>query len=501
MALDDVRRVLRSAERNVLIEAPAGCGKTFEAAALAVELGRELPSGAEVLLLAHTNAAVQEVVRRTRGTGARVRATTIDAFCLDVLSPYAAALAMPTPLRRAVGTGNVGVPFSDLAPAAARLLSRCPSIATALAHRYPMVLLDEHQDASIAQHEMATSLCRAEHCRVRVFADPMQAIYEDADNPRISWDQLRREAGVTSELDVPQRWAEDRDLGAWILAARLELANGRPLPLRGAPPTVTVTRVAGMDCVGRYGKGNAGLLARPINEFIARADGSVAVLSRHRNHVWGLHVAALHRLSYNEGAEFEDAYKLLTKAEARVGDAQQLAWCLLDHFRGVSSGLTTQKQRAVAGALQADRIEYGRQRVLRPFIERFQALYTTPTIAAFCAVAGTISAIPPEGIRVRMPMTMRLLGQLRPGEADSKECLDEAVGRLKALARQPTRVVSTIHKAKGLEFNHVLISNFSAGHFGDDEMSRRIAYVAISRARRSLSFLVPALGPSPLLGA
>lgn len=39
MTLADTRNILRSDLRNILVEAPAGCGKTFEAADLAVELG------------------------------------------------------------------------------------------------------------------------------------------------------------------------------------------------------------------------------------------------------------------------------------------------------------------------------------------------------------------------------------------------------------------------------------------------------------------------------
>jgi superfamily I DNA/RNA helicase len=59
--------------------------------------------------------------------------------------------------------------------------------------------------------------------------------------------------------------------------------------------------------------------------------------------------------------------------------------------------------------------------------------------------------------------------------------------------------VSTIHKAKGLEFENVLIGNFSAAHFGDDELSRKLAYVALSRAQRAITILVPGNNPSPLL--
>jgi DNA helicase-2/ATP-dependent DNA helicase PcrA len=96
---------------------------------------------------------------------------------------------------------------------------------------------------------------------------------------------------------------------------------------------------------------------------------------------------------------------------------------------------------------------------------------------------------------------MRLIGQLRPQPHDDPlECLDAIVARIKAGAGRLTRSVSTVHKAKGLEYDHVMIGNFSAAHFGDDEMSRRIAYVALSRARRSITLLVPKQQPSPLLG-
>ena len=82
-----------------------------------------MTDGARVLVLAHTNAAVQEFLRRIRNTGARVRATTIDAFCLDLLDPYAGPLGLPSPLRRNVGIGVNRIPFAGLAPGAASLLT------------------------------------------------------------------------------------------------------------------------------------------------------------------------------------------------------------------------------------------------------------------------------------------------------------------------------------------------------------------------------------------
>jgi UvrD-like helicase family protein len=500
MTLDVVRAALRSDERNVLIEAPAGCGKTFEAADLAVELGTQVPKGTEVLVLAHTNAAVQEFLRRVRNTNARVRATTVDSFCLELLTPYAVPLGLPFPLRRSVGLGVGRVGFELLAPNALDLLTRCPSIATVLAHRYPFVILDEHQDTNIAQHDLVSTFCRIAQCRVRIFGDPMQAIYEAQTAESVSWDRLSREAGVAVALDTPQRWRDEADLGEWILAARQQLRTGRPLPLRQAPPSVQVRRLPNLRCVG-FGHGNAGVLTPPVQEFLTNSSGSVAVLSRHNNHVWGLHIAAGDRLRLNEGADYSEAYALLERATANIGNPQRLSMSMVEHLTHVSTGLDQAKQQALSRALQVNRIDYGRQRVLREFISYFEPLYRAPDLWTFCEIARHIASNPPQWLTIRMPATLRLLGQTRPrSEDDPLECLDQIIARIKAGARRPSRSASTIHKAKGLEFDHVLISNFSAAHFGDDEMSRRLAYVALSRARHSITVLVPGDSPSPLLG-
>lgn len=500
MTLADTRNILRSNLRNVLVEAPAGCGKTFEAADLAVELGAQLSDGAQVLVLAHTNAAVQEFMRRIRNTGARVRPTTIDAFCLDLLTPYAVPLDLPTPLRRSVGLGSDRIPFDALAPKVMELLSRCPSIATMLAYRYPFIILDEHQDASLPQHGVVQAFGQIAACRVRVFGDPMQAIYE-ADTARtVAWDHLSSQAEAVVKLDDPQRWRATPDLGDWILYARDELQAGRVLPLREAPNSVEVRRISELTCAG-FGYGNAGQLSNPVQNFIDGSGESAAILSRHNNHVWGLHVASGDRLRLNEGSEFGAAYELLEAARANEGQPSRMALCLVDHIQTVSTGLDEAKRRAITSALEEDHIEYGRLRIVRDFLAQFEPLYRTPDLHTFCEVTRSIVASRPNWLTIRMPSSLRLIGQVRPRAEDNcAECLDEVVARIKSGARRLKRCVSTIHKAKGLEYDNVLIANFSAAHFGNDEMSRRLAYVALSRARQSITILVPGNSPSPLLG-
>jgi DNA helicase-2/ATP-dependent DNA helicase PcrA len=58
-------------------------------------------------------------------------------------------------------------------------------------------------------------------------------------------------------------------------------------------------------------------------------------------------------------------------------------------------------------------------------------------------------------------------------------------------------VISTIHKAKGLEAPNVIIMPCDSTTFR--EKDRRLLYVAISRASRRLTLVVSRSRPSPII--
>ncbi|HYH17984.1 MAG TPA: UvrD-helicase domain-containing protein [Azospirillum sp.] len=500
MSLADLRRGLRSAAPTVLVEAPAGCGKTYEAADLARDIVDELPPGGQVLLLAHTNAAVQEFSRRTQGLRSCVRVTTIDSFCLELVEPYAAALGLPTPLRRAIGPGRDRIGFGQLAPKAMELLTRAPTIARLAAARHPLIILDEHQDARPEQHAVIRRIADVGAVRLRIFGDPMQAIYERGDERSIGWDEIEREADLRFRLGIPQRWRDAPDLGDWIMFARAELCSGRPLPLRECPPCVRVVRVPDLPDPG-FGRGLPHLLSQPLQSFLRRrVDGRVAILARRNAFVWGLHMAAYRGVVVNEGSDCENAYWALDQAMAAVGNPEGLSAVLVALLDRISNGMTAARQRALAKALGEQGIAVGRNQEMRAFMLAFQPIYDDPGLCAFCAVAGAILRSPPEWLTIRLPEALRLLGQLRPADGeDPRDALDATIMARKQAPRRPTRSVGTVHKAKGWEFDHVLIGGFSASHFADDLQGRRLAYVALSRATRSVEILVPGMAPSPLV--
>ena len=63
----------------------------------------------------------------------------------------------------------------------------------------------------------------------------------------------------------------------------------------------------------------------------------------------------------------------------------------------------------------------------------------------------------------------------------------------------PKKAISTVHKAKGLECNDVLIIPCDARHFSNSAGARCRLYVAMSRAKRSVTFVVSRQQPSPLV--
>ena len=498
MSLEETRKDLRSQTKVVCVVAPAGCGKTFEACKYALEVAESLATGEQVLFLAHTNAAVQEFRIRTRKLAPRVDASTIDAFCLELLLPYAARLGLPTPLQHRLGREEGCVPFEDLARFVGELLKRSPSIANLYAGRYPVIILDEHQDASEHQHGAIQLIGCARRVRLRIFGDPMQAIFEDDERARVSWNAVESCAEIRAELDFPQRWKDVLELGNWILELRKRLKSGQGIPPlhQGLPITFHPIDIEDPGFKPTIDRQVVSLLHKLLNSL----SGSTAVLGWLKNHVYKLQVASNGRLILNEGAEFDDAYAAVERLQKAIGKPMPLAKSVVKVLAGDKCGFTSIRMERISNALGRDRITDPRSVELKALIDQLRPIYDTPDLATACKVIREISRTPPAWLAIRTPECFSILGRVRPNPGDDpKELLRQLIIQHKLLARRRTQIASTIHKSKGLEFDHVVLTNFGAKHFCGSEQSRRLAYVALSRARRSIHIVIPTRTPSPLL--
>ena len=79
---------------------------------------------------------------------------------------------------------------------------------------------------------------------------------------------------------------------------------------------------------------------------------------------------------------------------------------------------------------------------------------------------------------------------------DDPRAFRSALGRIRRRRKWPPQMVSTIHKAKGLEFDHVLLCPVDRHQYPDGVLGARLLYVALSRAKRSIRLVLAGDTPS-----
>jgi superfamily I DNA/RNA helicase len=151
-----------------------------------------------------------------------------------------------------------------------------------------------------------------------------------------------------------------------------------------------------------------------------------------------------------------------------------------------------------------------------PLLVRVGRLRRTEQGATRPAANGAAPAVPDEDEAVSREALVAALLAWAAGHRDLTS-LTAAIGlsraRLARLRRDDARLtLATVHGTKGLEWDHVAVLGMEAGRFPSRraiedsaeperaiEEERRLAYVAWTRARRSLTLLYDPEAPSPFL--
>ncbi|MDX3899706.1 MAG: AAA family ATPase [Sphingobium sp.] len=320
----------------VVIEAPAGCGKTHQGA----DYARDAASpGGRLLIITHTHAACGVFAERTSDRGRHVEIRTIDSLIAQIATAYHAGVGLPSDV--AAWTRKTKDGYKIAAAKVSRLLARYPMIARALAERYPTVICDEHQDSSADQHALVMAL-KAQGARVRIFGDPMQHIYKDdlatAAAPPCDWAGIVSAADSFAELSTPHRWSSGcNDLGAWTLEARQTLKAGGQLSLRGQlPQSVTVTIA---ENVARNAQGFQ--LSDAQSAYAAeRRASSLLILARHNHVTRACRSMYGRRLPLWEGHTRRHLDTLVDAMVTGAGNAGELASAAAAFIGATSKGFT-----------------------------------------------------------------------------------------------------------------------------------------------------------------
>ncbi len=372
-----------------------------------------------------------------------------------------------------------------------------------LDNRIDHILVDEFQDTSWMQYgllEMLTSGWQDGDGRsLFLVGDPMQSIYRFreaevglfltsfagrlGDNgPRLK--PLRLQANFRSQQGivdwVNRTFAEIFPAEVEVTSGAVPLAPATAVHASLAEPALSLTAFNGRDDSGEAEQ-VAALVEKIRSE---KPQDTIAILVRGRNHL--PHILSQLRkrnLPYQaQDIEFLGrqpvALDLLTLTRALLHRADQLAWLSL--LRAPWCGLTLEDMylltevsqgRTIPGVLEnPDSLQNlsseGRQRIARiwPILKkglRRRGRYPLRILVESCWLALGGGACYGQGGRDDAALVFDLLENLQTGgELPSHDMLEEGLARLFAVPDVEADAqlqVMTIHKAKGLEFDHVIL--------------------------------------------
>ncbi len=506
MSDESVRTALRSDAPLVLVEAPAGCGKTHQGADYAREIA-VAGNSSRVLILTHTHAACSMFSDRTKGVGSRIEIRTIDSVIAQIASAHHAGLGLPADTTTWVRQQKDG--HAKLAARVAALQKRYPMIATSLAQRYPVVICDEHQDSSGDQHSFVMALL-GQGARLRVFADPMQDIFkertiDDASLP-YDWDYLKDKAQAFENLDVPHRWSKEggcTDLGQWTLRAREKLKTGDKVDLKnGLPSSIDIVFAENQARKSRDYQLSAEA-RKPVDGF-EKSEPSLLILTRYNDAARSLCSLFNRRIALWEGHTRAGLEKLVDSIQKYQGDRGALAEAIVTFMGDVGKGFSPSAfgnefvKEANEGCMAQRRGKPGKiQELVRFVVQEPDHRGVTKMLRSLSELRKTDS----DFADVKIDCEKEFWDAIRLGDFDTVATgLAEVTHRRTYSRPKPSdKAISTIHKAKGLECGSVIVMPCDANTFPDKWDARCLLYVAISRAKRRLMLIVPRSNPSPLL--
>lgn len=501
----EVGSLLRSDAPLVVVEAPAGCGKTYQGASYAKDTVGKLARG-RLLILAHTHAACGVFDERTKGAGSKIEIKTVASLTVEIASAYHHALGIP-PKAETWAWKNGGKGFEEIARKCAALLTQHPMIAQALARRYPIIICDEHQDCTADQHAILMALHRG-GAKLRIFGDPLQRIFtgkkaKEAKEDAERWKSLKAEAAC-AELDFPHRWTDGSpDLGAWILKARTALLNEQPVEIPPQLPAGLNVIVAdnSSPAPGQY-QLNGG--ARKAIDAMMFSGKQMMVLTTRNDLVRSLTAFTNRRIGVWEGHTREALSEHVEAMVAGKDKPEAIGEALIAFLGEVGAGFS--KSSHGNRLLQEIRNGCSKATTGRPAAiqEMAKSILAEPNHVG-CAQAlkllGAFIERKEKGFEeVKIDHKAEFGEAMRLGlYATAEEGFAELTRRRTHFRRAPpNRVLSTIHKAKGLECADAMVIPCDKA-FSDTYYSRCRLYVALSRASDTLTLVLPSTNGSPLL--
>lgn len=390
--------------------------------------------------------------------------------------------------------------FDDFGALFWALLDRFPALETAYRARYPIIIADEHQDASALQDALIRRLNPA---TLVVLADPMQLIHGFRGARPERLDAHLEDCETHFTLRTPHRWRTYPQAGAWLLAVRARL-NGCPAPVP-RPDSVEIRYRPTM-------RGANGMLAPTryaVSAAFAAGHKRVAVLTwknddarRIRNY---LAREGYHPRPRTGGTDFDDA-RAHREQLATFNNPHEMA----RHITATVADLVPTFPRSLTQQIQSRLRPDGvhtKQCSARaaPILSSLEALYRDGAMTYFPVLARVLDACERAGHHVPrsdMVKAIRDTATTPTGSLDTDS--DAFADRLRAASQRPPReqnglLVMTAHQSKGKEFDAVIIPDATDQSYPDSVEGRNLFYVALTRGTAMWTLIATDTTPTPLL--
>ena len=504
MTDEEIASLLRSNDQLIVIEAPAGCGKTFQAASYAADVAASLNSG-RLLVLTHTHAACSVIAARTREYRHKIDIRTLDSLINKVATVYRTSLNLPEDISDWIRKNG----YEVLAKKVSNLLRSNPMIVKHLAKSYPVIICDEHQDSNEAQDQIV-QLIANQGSLLRVFGDPMQIIPGGqgsgavAAKARARWDSLKN-MSTFGELETPHRWrTTNNELGEWILNVRQRLNRGQAIDLKNdLPAGVNVTFAENGSPV----PANFQLLPESWSEIntLLNKDKKMLIVAGTNSTVKSLRGSFRPRFPIWEGHTRIYLEKLIQTLKSEEDNLAARTYAFVECLKNLLVGFSDSK--------------YGNR-----LVQEVQSLTDKPKGQIPPQLKKMAEFIRSEQNHTGFSLAAKHLRELILSGANGfselyidhqrelddliklREYNDAAVGFYEITKRRsrsyPTpsrKALSTVHKSKGLEADHVFVFACDRIHFPATQEKRNLFYVALSRATESVTIIASRKNPSPLV--
>jgi superfamily I DNA/RNA helicase len=555
--------------RHQLVVAPPGTGKTTVSVRLAAELLPELDAHARVLLLTFSNQARTQLEREAArqlqpAARSRIEITNYHRFLLRGVAAYRRALGLAERLdlgssrRRKEALEPVDrdavrrldrehtslldslgehvfelfrddrtppvelldplleivdaeqragqLVFDDLGALFWRLLEEFPIVERAYLARYPVVIADEHQDASALQDALVR---RFGTVRLTVLADPMQLIhgFRGARIERLN--RHREQCDEELMLSTPHRWHGSEHLAEWLLAVRARLM-GEQAEEVARPAELHVVQTNAAHGTGPI-KAQIRVAIHRSREADLRRIGVIVTTNTDARDIRGYLTREGLRPRQIGGNDFEEARTDIEQLPL-LADSQTLALHALERLQALVPALAPNVVTQIRGRLREDNVHLaGAGEVAGCVLRSFECLYTNGAASYFQAIAGALDALVERNYHLPRADAVRALRDTAHALAGQNADVDTAIAayadRVVAAAHITAPrlgngvFVMTAHQAKGKEFDTVILANPLERHYPDTEEGRKLFYVAVTRATARWVVVAPDANATPLLQA